>query len=149
MKVSTSLMFVGLVFLVKFSKNLSLTNLCYNMAVFGFNLSNNLGICIFQKALKFPTLCNKSVTIAELINYTEVDAQRMSDIGWNASSLIFSPTVLVVGIVLMYSYIGVAFVSGMGVMIVISVLVYFLTKYQTRANDTLLVAKDERMKVTN
>lgn len=68
--ISLSLMYVGLIFLVKFVKNVALSNLCYRMAVFGFNLSNNLGICIFNKALKFPTLCNKSVTIAELINYT-------------------------------------------------------------------------------
>lgn len=118
------------------------------MAVFGFTLSNNLGIYIFTKALKFPTLCNKSVTIAELINYTEVDAQRLTDIGWNTSSLIFSPTVLIFGIIMMYNYIGLPFVSGMLVMIMISVLVYFLTKYQTKANDTLLKAKDERMKIT-
>ena len=78
-----------------------------------------------------------------------MDAQRLSDIGWNTSAIIFFPLVMVFGIVMMFIFIGVAFIPGMVVMVVISVMTYFITKYQSKANDTLLTAKDERMKVTN
>lgn len=56
---------------------------------------------------------------------------------------------MVFGIVMMFIFIGVAFIPGMVVMVIISVMTYFITKYQSKANDTLLTAKDERMKVTN
>ena len=145
---SMGIFYTSIVLLVKFVENLALSSLFYRMGLLGFNLSNNISLCIFNKALKFPTLCNKKFTVAELVNYTEVDAQRLGDIGWNTSSLVFCPARLIVGTILLYNFIGASFLSGMGVMALVAVLIYFVTKRQTKANEVLLEKKDARMKIT-
>lgn len=143
-----SLMFVALIFFSRFIFNVALSCLCYRMDLLGICVTNTLSICVFNKSLKFPTLCNKSITTGELINYTEVDAQRFTDVGWNLGSVVFSPAVLVFGIIYMYLNLGVSFLAGMLVMVSIFVAIYFLTKLSNKANDKLLESKDGRMKIT-
>ncbi len=48
---------IGIILIIKFFQNLSLSHLLFNFAVIGFNLSNSLSLAIFNKALKFQTLC--------------------------------------------------------------------------------------------
>lgn len=77
-----------------------------------------------------------------------MDAERFSDIGWDFGSLLFSPIVLLFGIIIMLNFIGYSFIAGIGVMVVIFLLVFLITKKQNKANDNLLESKDERMKIT-
>lgn len=143
-----SFVFVGLIVFSRLLFTICLSYLCFKMAVLNFNTCNTLCICVFNKALKFPTLCNKNVSTAELVNYTQVDAQRFTDIGWDLGSVLFAPAVLVFGIIYMYINLGLSFIAGMGVMILVLLIVYFITKRLNRVNDNLLKSKDSRMKIT-
>lgn len=119
------------------------------MTVIGYSLCNTLSVCIFEKATKYPTLCSKKYTVAELINYSQVDAQRLTYLGFYSTAVLFIPFQLGVGIFLLYSFIGVSFLAGFGIIIVIGLVVFFVNKLNTKANDALLKAKDKRMKITN
>jgi hypothetical protein len=48
---------IGIILIIKFFDNLSLSHLLFNFEVIGFNLSNSLSLAIFNKSLKFQTLC--------------------------------------------------------------------------------------------
>jgi ATP-binding cassette subfamily C (CFTR/MRP) protein 1 len=119
----------------------------YNFCIMGFNLSNSLSLCIYNKALKYPTLCSKRFQTAELINYSEVDAQRLEDAAFYLNNVFLMPLQLAVGIYLMYSFIGISFLAGMGIIFLVGVLTFFNSKLSVEANDKLLTAKDERMKI--
>jgi ABC-type bacteriocin/lantibiotic exporter with double-glycine peptidase domain len=119
----------------------------YHFALLGYNISNSLSVCIFQKALKYPTLCSKEFQTSELINYSQVDAQRMTSLGFYMAVVIFFPLQLAIGIYLMYSFIGVSFLAGIGIIVIMSVFIFINSKINAKANEKLLEAKDKRMKV--
>jgi ABC-type bacteriocin/lantibiotic exporter with double-glycine peptidase domain len=48
----------------------------------------------------------------------------------------------------MYWVLGISFLVGVGIMIFIIVLSYFLSKINAKLNEEILKAKDERMKTT-
>jgi ABC-type multidrug transport system fused ATPase/permease subunit len=77
-----------------------------------------------------------------------VDAERMSSGGFELAAVLVAPAQIVVGVVLMYYFIGIAFLAGIGVMIFTIVCTYFFQKRVYRYNEEVLKKKDERMKVT-
>jgi ABC-type bacteriocin/lantibiotic exporter with double-glycine peptidase domain len=72
----------------------------------------------------------------------------MKGVGFQLTSLIFIPIQIIIAIYLMYSFIGISFLSGLLVMISSMLFTYFLMKIQAKLNSKLLKAKDARMKVT-
>lgn len=136
------------ILVLKFIQNLAESHLFYHFTVLGYNVTNGLSLCVFNKALKYPTLCSKEFQLSELINYSQVDAQRMTYLGFYTSAVIFFPIQLGVGIYLMYNFIGVSFLAGIGVILIMSVFILINSKLNAKANEKLLKAKDKRMKIT-
>lgn len=134
--------------LVMLIKCISENHMYFNFGLLGYNSSNTINLMIYTKSLKYPALCQKKHTIAEIINYTQVDAQRLTDIGFYMSMLFLAPIEMAIGIYLMVSFLGVAFLSGIAVMVVVTILTFFIEKYAAKVNDKLLKAKDARLKLT-
>jgi hypothetical protein len=86
--------------------------------------------------------------MSEIINYSQVDAQRMTNMGTQLTSALYTPLQIIIGVTLMYNYIGVSFASGMGAMITMIGLTFLVAKSISKVNETTLKAKDSRMKVT-
>jgi ATP-binding cassette subfamily C (CFTR/MRP) protein 1 len=134
--------------LITLGKAILQSHLYYKFAVFGFNLSNTLSLLIYAKSLKYAALCEKKYSISEIINYSQVDAQRMTNMGVQLTSLLFTPIQIIIGVWLMYTYIGVSFGSGMATMLGMIALTFYLAKRISKVNENTLKAKDARMKVT-
>lgn len=80
--------------------------------------------------------------MSEIINYSQVDAQRMTNMGTQLTSALFTPLQIVIGVALMYNYIGVSFVSGMAAMIFMIGLTFYVAKRISKVNEVTLKAKD-------
>lgn len=138
---------IAVILCLKFIQNMAEAHLFYHFALLGYNISNNLSLCVFNKALKYPTLCSKEFQTSELINYSQVDAQRMTYLGFYTSAVLFFPVQLGIGIYLMYSFIGVSFLAGIGIIILMGLFIFVNSTLNAKANEKLLKAKDKRMKV--
>lgn len=68
--------------------------------------------------------------------------------GFQLVALLVTPIQIVIGLVLLYLYIGISFFAGMGVMIVLMLFTLGFSKVVAKNNDKLLKAKDVRMKIT-
>ena len=136
------------IFLIRLLLAIILPHFYYKFGVFGFNLTNTLSLMIYKKAMKHPLLTEKHYSIGDIINYSQVDAQRMTYLGFQISGVLFAPIQIAIGLLLLYFYIGISFLVGLGVMIIMMILTLIFTRIATTANDILLKAKDERMKVT-
>lgn len=68
--------------------------------------------------------------------------------GTQLTSALYTPIQILIGVFLMYQYIGVSFASGMTAMIVMIGFTFFIAKKISKVNETTLRAKDERMKIT-
>lgn len=72
----------------------------------------------------------------------------MSDIGIQIINAVFyAPLQIAIGFTLLYLYIGISFLVGIGIMIVLFFVTMIFTKIAAKGNDDLLKAKDARMKV--
>jgi len=120
----------------------------YYFNIIGYNVSNTLSLAIFYKSLKHPFISEKKFSSAKIINFSQVDAQRMSDIGIQIINAVFyAPLQIAIGFTLLYIYIGISFLVGIGIMIVLFFVTMIFTKIAAKGNDDLLKAKDARMKV--
>lgn len=72
----------------------------------------------------------------------------MTDMGYHVAAFLYGPLQIIVALVLMYWYIGISFLSGLGVIILLFFSSYFISKKTIHYNEEVLKAKDERMKVT-
>lgn len=72
----------------------------------------------------------------------------MTYLGSYMSAILFFPLQLGVGIFLMYRFIGVSFLAGIGIILLMAVFIWINSKLNARANARLLSAKDKRMKAT-
>lgn len=63
-----------------------------------------------------------------------MDAQRMTYMGFQLASLLFTPIQVAIGIFLMYNFIGISFLSGFGVMIMTMSITFFLIKASVKFN---------------
>lgn len=141
------LYFLGIL-VTSFVVSVAVSHIFYNFAVFGFNLSNTLSLMLYNKALKHPLITEKEYSTSDIINFSQVDAQRMTNMGYQLISIFLTPVQIVLGLLLLYYYIGISFLVGVGVMVLLMILTLTFTKVSTAANDKLLKAKDARMKVT-
>ena len=62
--------------------------------------------------------------------------------GYQLSGVIFCPVQMVVALVLLYSYIGISFLVGTGVLLFMMCITFITTSISSRLNDKLLKAKD-------
>jgi ABC-type bacteriocin/lantibiotic exporter with double-glycine peptidase domain len=141
-------MMLGVILLVKFVQNLTESHLTYQFKLFGYNICNSLSLCIFSKALKYPTQCSKQYQLSDFISYSQVDAQRLAPIAVSCTAVVFFPIQLGVGVFMMYRFIGVSFLAGVGVIILMSLLILCVSWLSVNATTQLLIAKDKRMKTT-
>lgn len=77
-----------------------------------------------------------------------MDAERLSSGGFEIAVVILAPIQIVVGILMMYYFIGVSFLAGIGVMCLTIGSTYFTSKWSYHYNSEILTKKDQRMKVT-
>lgn len=121
--------------------------LFFYFGVLGFNLSNTLSLLVYNKSLKHPLITEKKFAIADIINYSQVDAQRMTYMGFQMVALLFTPIQISIGLYLLYVFIGPSFLVGTGVMILLMCFTLLFSKVASKFNDQLLKAKDGRMKM--
>ena len=72
----------------------------------------------------------------------------MTNMGVQLTSVLYTPLQIIIGIYLMYTYIGYSFAFGMGAMAAMIAATFFLAKSISKINEKTLKCKDKRMKVT-
>jgi len=72
----------------------------------------------------------------------------MTYMGWQLVAILMCPLQIVIGIIMMYNYVGVSFVSGIVAILLSIILTFIVSKKSIVYNDDVLKVKDERMKYT-
>jgi len=127
-------MLFGVILILQVVKSLCETHLGYNFTKFGINITNNLTLLIFTKSLKYQSIAEKTFTESDIINYSQVDAERLVSTGFQLSAVLTAPPQIIIGLVMMYYYIGISFLAGIGVMLVTIILTYITSKRSYKYN---------------
>jgi len=72
----------------------------------------------------------------------------MDSAAWYLSNVINFPIVLIVGIYLMYDSVGISFLSGIGIMVIMGFVNALCGKFYLKLTKSVMVKKDERMSGT-
>lgn len=64
------------------------------------------------------------------------------------AAILLAPIQIIVGIIMMYYFIGIAFLAGIGIMLITILCTFMTAKKSYGYNKKILNKKDERMKVT-
>ena len=82
--------------------------------------SNAINGMIYEKILRFSLIRSVEHNSGSLVNHIQVDSGRMDWVGWYLSNVINLPINLGIGLYLMWDAVGISFLSGMGVLALMS-----------------------------
>jgi uncharacterized membrane protein len=104
----------------------------YYQKMIGVKSSNALVAMIFRKQLKLSPATNKAFSMGEVVNFVQVDAQKVQYSAYNIVYLTRYPLIILVCFVLLFVYLGVSFFAGVAIFFIAFVINIGLTKLSAR-----------------
>ena len=83
---------------------------------------------IYRKFLKFPLMRNEKYSAGSIMNHMLVDVENMAKIYFHLPQLMQFPVIMLAGIYMIYTSVGIAFIGGVFSVIIITMLVSVITK---------------------
>ncbi|KAG0430321.1 hypothetical protein HPB47_022810 [Ixodes persulcatus] len=117
------------------------------LSFIGLNVKTVLVAAIYRKTLMLSSESQINYTMGDLVNLVSVDADRLYKLSVVSSYVVTGVPMIVIAVILLWQYLGVACLAGVAVMLVIMPLgalaVTFGNKYQTGQ----MKLKDKRLKI--
>jgi ATP-binding cassette, subfamily C (CFTR/MRP), member 2 len=109
---------------------------------------NMLVAMIYEKHAKISDATNKEFESGEIVNFVQVDAERIFWLCYSISSVAKIPFVFLVAFVAFFWYFGWCFLSGLSVVLLAVIVQSQLGVWLSRVQKRVMETKDARMKVT-
>jgi ABC-type transport system involved in cytochrome bd biosynthesis fused ATPase/permease subunit len=114
----------------------------------GVKSTNAMIALIYEKQLKLSSATNKRFSQGEIVNFVQVDAQKMQMISENLAYIAKYPIVFIVCFALLFFYIGTSFFAGLGVFFFAFLINTFISKMQARLQKNYMKKQDARVSAT-
>lgn len=102
----------------------------------------------YNKILRCSSATNKSFAQAEIINFIQVDAQKIFFLAWVLPVVSRLPIQLVFAITFLIVYFGLSLLGAAGVALVLVIVNFFIAVIGQKIQKVVLQRKDERMRFT-
>ncbi|KAF8667248.1 hypothetical protein HU200_052914 [Digitaria exilis] len=103
---------------------------------------------VYQKGLQLSFSSRQKHTSGEIINYMDVDIQRISDFLWYKNYIWMLPIQFFLAVYVLYQNLGAGAWAGLAVTLAVMACNIPLTRMQKKLQSKIMAAKDERMKAT-
>jgi ABC-type transport system involved in cytochrome bd biosynthesis fused ATPase/permease subunit len=123
-------------------------HLKYRESVLGIDLVSTINLMIFNKAMKISIISNRRFSEADIINYSQIDADNLNQIAAKLIFFVFGICEIIAGLALMYVFVGPMFLIALGIMVLINFISFKIGKVTMEYNLKILESKDERMNAT-
>ncbi|KAL4503360.1 hypothetical protein ABPG72_000966 [Tetrahymena utriculariae] len=120
----------------------------YQFNILGFDLTNTVSIALLEKSLRYSLLSTDDYKVGSLVNMIQVDCQRLQLLCNQFSSICFLPLQIGFGLYLMSDTIGISFLFGVAVMVIMGIVNYFIGRFSLKYQKLYMKEKDDRMKIT-
>ncbi|EAS00380.2 ABC transporter C family protein (macronuclear) [Tetrahymena thermophila SB210] len=120
----------------------------YQFSTLGFDLTNTVSVALLEKSLRYSLLSTDDYKVGSLVNMIQVDGQRLQFLFNQFSSICFLPLQLGFGIYLMSDIIGISFLFGVGVMLLMGFINFLIGRFSLKYQKLFMKEKDDRMKIT-
>ncbi|KAH7687320.1 Xenobiotic-transporting ATPase protein [Dioscorea alata] len=115
----------------------------------GLRLESALISHVYKKGLRLSSQSRKSHTSGEIINYMNVDIQRITDLMWYSNIIVMLPIQVSLAIYILHVNLGIGSLAGLAATAVIVLCNLPITRMQETLQSKIMEAKDERMKATS
>ncbi|CDW86515.1 atp-binding cassette superfamily [Stylonychia lemnae] len=123
-------------------------HLDYYQRLIGVRSTNAMIALIYNKTLKVSSATNKKFSNGEIVNFIQVDAQKLNIISENLATVLKQPVLLITCIVLLFHYMGSSFLAGVAVTAAAFCVNLFVNKFSTRYQTAYMKLQDQRVNLT-
>ena len=146
----TKLLYLGLIIIIFqfIGVYMNLHNQMKQQAL-GIKSSFQLQSLIFHKLLKVsPSSFIQKATQGEIINFIQVDSEKIEWIIQDAPGLFINPIKIIVYIIMLFNYFGISFLAGLITLIILVSINAKIFSAYNKIQQEYLKKKDSRMKIT-
>ncbi|KDO28325.1 hypothetical protein SPRG_06375 [Saprolegnia parasitica CBS 223.65] len=144
---SSGYVLVVIVFASELAQSFSFRHLAFILCETGMQVKSAVATAVYAKSLKLSTQALQETSTGQISNFIAVDAPRLQKALFNLHTIWVVPYLLVVACTLLYNELGVAFVAGLGVILLVIPITTLLSKIMRRLQSSLLSVKDTRGKL--
>ena len=98
----------------------------------GIRTSNAVNGVIYEKTLRFSLMRSVDHNQGSLVNHIQVDSARLTYMAWQLTNIINLPVTFGVGIYFMWAAVGISFLSGLGVLIIMGFVNFLFSKIYSK-----------------
>lgn len=88
----------------------------------GVKTSNAVNALVFEKAMNFSLIRSVDHSVGSLMNHIQVDSEKLYYLGMALGGAISLPLLIAAGVYFMYAAVGISFLSGVGVIVLMGLL---------------------------
>ncbi|CAL9108920.1 unnamed protein product [Musa textilis] len=136
-------------FTAKLIETLSTRQWYLGVDILGMHVKSALTAMVYRKGLRLSSTARQSHTSGEIVNYMAVDVQRVGDYSWYLHDIWMLPLQIVLALAILYKNVGIATIATLVATIISIIVTIPLAKVQEEYQDSLMSAKDERMRKTS
>ncbi|CAD8136284.1 unnamed protein product [Paramecium pentaurelia] len=137
---------LGIIIVVRVFNAISYQNSFFMLRKLGYDQHTAVSVSIMKKTLNVSFQSNKQYKTGEIMNIMQVDLQRILQLNIAVASVIFLPFQIGISFYLLFDFIGVSCLAGLGVMILGLLTNFLLGRWGWRLQKKVMVAKDNRTK---
>ena len=120
----------------------------YLQGILGAKAYTGVVAITYNKILKCSSATNKSFAQAEIINFIQVDAQKILFLAWLLPVVARLPIQLVFAITYLIYFLGLSLLGAFGVAFILVILNFFIAIIGQKLQKVVLYRKDKRMRFT-
>lgn len=140
---------IGCLILVESARALISQRVEMEQHVCGVQTMTGLGMLIYNKSLKLSNSACKKFTQGKVLNLLQVDCMKVAPIINQLATGVNLVGTLILSMYLLYYFLGIVSLVGLGICLITVVINYFVAKIDTQLEEKVMELKDERIKKTN
>lgn len=120
----------------------------YMQAILGAKAYTGVVAITYNKVLRCSSATNKTFSQGEIINFIQVDAEKIKFLAWAFPIVARLPILLVFALSFLIYFLGYSLVASLGIASVLVVINFFLAVIGQKIQKVVLKRKDRRMRAT-
>ncbi|CAD8112763.1 unnamed protein product [Paramecium primaurelia] len=121
----------------------------YQIRLVGYDWMSILSMALLGKSMNVSYQSNKEHTSGQILNYMQVDTMKLQWFGWYLSQIMLMPLQIGISIYMMFKFIGIAFLGGLGVIILTAIFNIYVGKIIMDYQIMMMKNKDLRTNCAN
>ena len=140
--------YIGLFFISRLLMTVFYTRYAYSTGSLSIAVSTSIKGMIYHKTLRLSTQSKRVHSTGSISNLYTVDVERIVSVTVALHNLWALPLQIILCMILLYEAVSTAMFAGLSVICVLLIINHYVSRQLKRANDQIMIYKDQRMRVT-